>query len=240
MNNALAAAPSRSITAAITAHAVSKTYGHGAAAVRALDGLTVEFSRGEFAAVMGPSGSGKSTLMHCLAGLDKADGGRIVVDSIDVMRLDEKQRTMLRRDRLGFVFQAFNLIPSLTAAENIMLPLTLAGRPVDRDWFASLVDTLGIDDRLTHRPSELSGGQQQRVACARALVSRPEVIFADEPTGSLDSLNGERVMELLVEAARERVKAAVLLVTHEPRVAAYADREVILRDGRAAMEPVPA
>jgi putative ABC transport system ATP-binding protein len=226
-------APLLGTTAAVAATGVHKTYGHGDTAVRALDGLTVAFARGEFAAVMGPSGSGKSTLLHCLAGLDNADGGSIVIDDVDLTTLNEKQRTLLRRDRLGFVFQAFNLIPSLTAAENITLPLTLAGRRADPDWLATLVDTLRLGDRLAHRPAELSGGQQQRVAVARALVTRPAIVFADEPTGNLDSRHGSQLLAFLRQAVGQ-FGQTVVMVTHDPVAASYTDRVVFLADGRTA------
>ena len=220
-------------SAAISAQDVRKTYGHGEAAVRALDGLTVAFHRGEFAAVMGPSGSGKSTLLHCLAGLDDADAGSIVVDGVELTGLRERQRTLLRRDRLGFVFQAFNLVPSLTAGENIVLPLTLAGRRPDPAWLGTLVATLGLGDRLGHRPAELSGGQQQRAAVARALVTRPAIVFADEPTGNLDSRAGTRLLELLRQLSGD-LGQTVVMVTHDPVAAGYADRVVFLADGRTA------
>jgi putative ABC transport system ATP-binding protein len=222
---------------AIEATDLVKTYGYGATAVRALDHAHVTLTRGAFTAVMGPSGSGKSTLMHALAGLDTLDSGRVLLagnaagdDPVDVTGLTERQRTLLRRDRIGFVFQAFNLVPALTAAENICLPLTLAGRKPEPGWFERLVSTLGLADRLTHRPSELSGGQQQRVAVARALVSRPDVVFADEPTGNLDSRHGAALLDFLRDAAHD-FGQTIVMVTHDPTAAAYADRVVFLADG---------
>ncbi len=208
-----------------------RTYGEGETAVHALAGVTLEFPAGQFTAIMGPSGSGKSTLMHLLAGLDKPSSGSVVVDGHELAGLDDRGLTMLRRDRLGFVFQAFNLVPVLTAEENIKLPLSLAGREVDQAWFDQLVDTVGLRDRLTHRPAELSGGQQQRVAIARALASRPAVVFADEPTGNLDSKSSAEVLGLLRRAVDE-FGQTVIMVTHEPAAAAVADRIVILSDGQ--------
>jgi putative ABC transport system ATP-binding protein len=218
------------VPAALARH-VTKVYGDGDAAVRALDGVTVEFPAATFTAVMGPSGSGKSTLMHCLAGLDTIDDGQVLLGDTDVTDLSEKQRTLLRRDRIGFVFQAFNLIPALTAAENIRLPLDLAGRTVDQSWFDQLVATLGLTDRLDHTPAELSGGQQQRVAVARALVTRPALVFADEPTGNLDSTAGSHLLAFL-QGAVTRLGQTIVMVTHDPTAAAYADRVVFLADGR--------
>jgi putative ABC transport system ATP-binding protein len=212
-----------------------RTYGEGETAVHALAGVTLEFPAGQFTAIMGPSGSGKSTLMHLLAGLDKPSSGSVVVDGHELAGLDDRGLTMLRRDRLGFVFQAFNLVPVLTAEENIKLPLSLAGREVDQAWFDQLVDTVGLRDRLTHRPSELSGGQQQRVAVARALVHRPAVLFADEPTGNLDSSSSEEVLNLLRQAVDE-FRQTVIMVTHEPAAAAVADRIVILSDGEVVRD----
>jgi putative ABC transport system ATP-binding protein len=219
------------------AHAVDlgKTYGTGSAAVRALDGVSVAFSRGRFTAVMGPSGSGKSTLMHCMAGLDRPTSGHSFIAGRDIGSLDDAGLTRLRRDSIGFVFQSFNLVPTLTAAENITLPADLAGRKVDRDWLTYLLDQLGIGERLAHRPSELSGGQQQRVACARALINKPELIFADEPTGNLDSNASAGLLEFLQRSVTE-LGQSIVMVTHDPRSAAYADRVVFLSDGTVAGE----
>jgi putative ABC transport system ATP-binding protein len=208
-----------------------RTYGEGETAVHALAGVTLEFPAGQFTAIMGPSGSGKSTLMHLLAGLDKPTSGSVLIEGHEIAGLHDSGLTMLRRDRFGFVFQSFNLVPVLTAEENIKLPLTLAGKEVDQAWFDQLVDTVGLRDRLTHRPSELSGGQQQRVAVARALVHRPSVLFADEPTGNLDSHSSDEVLNLLRQAVDE-FGQTVIMVTHEASSAAIADRLVILRDGK--------
>ena len=215
-----------------------RTYGEGETAVHALAGVTLEFPKGQFTAIMGPSGSGKSTLMHLLAGLDKPTSGSVVIDGQELSGLDDKGLTRLRRDRLGFVFQAFNLVPVLTAAENIVLPLTLAGRDPDQEWLDKLLDTIGLRDRLSHRPAELSGGQQQRVAVARALVHRPAVLFADEPTGNLDSQSSEEVLGLLRQAVDE-FGQTVIMVTHDPEAAAHADRLVTLRDGRIVHDAAP-
>jgi len=214
------------------ARAVSlcKTYGTGHAIVRALDNVSVAFDRGRFTAVMGPSGSGKSTLMHCMAGLDRPTSGSAYVGGLDIGQLDDGGLTKLRRDRIGFVFQYFNLVPTLTAAENIALPISLAGRKADQDWVGYLANQLGIADRLTHRPAELSGGQQQRVACARALVSKPDLVFADEPTGNLDSSAAADLLAFLRQSVRE-LGQSVVMVTHDPHSAAYADRVVFLADG---------
>ena len=219
------------------AHAVDlrKTYGTGQAAVHALAGVSVTFERGRFTAVMGASGSGKSTLMQCMAGLDRPTSGQSLVGGLDIGRLDDAGLTQLRRDRIGFVFQYFNLVPTLTAAENITLPADLAGAKVDQQWFGHLTSQLGISDRLTHRPSELSGGQQQRVACARALINRPELIFADEPTGNLDSNSSAEVLGFLRRSVTE-LGQSVVMVTHDPRGAAYADRVIFLADGRVVSE----
>jgi putative ABC transport system ATP-binding protein len=209
---------------------LTRVYGEGETAVHALRGVTVAFPAGQFAAIMGPSGSGKSTLMHLLAGLDRPSGGSVVVDGQELANLDDGALTRLRRDKLGFVFQAFNLVPVLNAEENILLPLTLAGRKPDKAWWDQLVDTVGLRDRLTHRPAELSGGQQQRVAVARALVHRPAVVFADEPTGNLDSHSSDEVLGLLRQAVDE-FGQTVVMVTHDAQAAAVADRIVVLRDG---------
>jgi putative ABC transport system ATP-binding protein len=208
-----------------------RTYGEGETAVHALAGVTLGFPAAQFTAIMGPSGSGKSTLMHLLAGLDRPTSGSVIVDGAELAGLDDKRLTQLRRDRLGFVFQAYNLVPVLTALENITLPLTLAGRKPDQAWLDRLIDTVGLRDRLTHRPSELSGGQQQRVAVARALVHRPAVLFADEPTGNLDSVASEEVLNLLRQAVTE-FDQTVIMVTHEPHAASFAERLVVLRDGQ--------
>jgi putative ABC transport system ATP-binding protein len=219
------------------AHAVDlrKTYGTGQATVHALAGIDVTFERGRFTAVMGPSGSGKSTLMHCMAGLDRPTGGHTFVGDLDVGSLDDKGLTQLRRDRIGFVFQSFNLVPTLTAGENITLPSDLAGKKVDQEWFDYLVAQLGIADRLTHRPTELSGGQQQRCACARALINRPDLIFADEPTGNLDS-NSSAEMLMFLRRSVSEFGQSIVMVTHDPRGASYADRVVFLADGRVVDE----
>ncbi|WP_182113523.1 MULTISPECIES: ABC transporter ATP-binding protein [unclassified Actinotalea] len=218
-----------------SARALVKVYGRGETAVRALDGVDVDLERGELTAIMGPSGSGKSTLMHCLAGLDTPTSGRVVVDGADVGRMNQRSLTRLRRTRIGFVFQAFNLIPTLTAEENITLPLDIARTPVDRAWFDTVVDAVGLRDRLSHRPAELSGGQQQRVACARALVSRPAVVFADEPTGNLDSRSSGEVLGFLRRSVDE-LDQAVVMVTHDPTAASYAHRVLFLADGRVVGE----
>jgi putative ABC transport system ATP-binding protein len=210
---------------------VVKVYGRGDTAVRALDGASLAIQRARFTAVMGPSGSGKSTLMHVLAGLDGIDGGQVRLGDTDLSSLSERQRTLLRRERIGFVFQSFNLVPALTAAENITLPLALAGRRPDPAWIDELVSTLGLRDRLGHRPSELSGGQQQRVAVARALASRPEIVFADEPTGNLDSRASSALLEFLRHATQD-LGQTIVMVTHAAAAAAYADRVAFLADGR--------
>jgi len=220
--------------AARTADAV-KVYGQGPTEVRALDGVTVEFAAGRYTAIMGPSGSGKSTLLHCVAGLDTLTSGQAFIGDADLGTLNDQQLTVLRRDHVGFVFQAFNLVPTITAAENITLPLLLAGRKADRDWLAGVIGTLGIGDRLHHRPDEMSGGQQQRVAVARALVSRPEIIFADEPTGNLDSRAGTEVLGFLRRAV-DAMGQTIVMVTHDPVAASYADRIVFLADGKIVDE----
>ncbi|MET9880255.1 ABC transporter ATP-binding protein [Actinacidiphila glaucinigra] len=218
------------MTAARVVDAV-KTYGTGDARVRALDGVTVGFPAGRFTAIMGPSGSGKSTLMHCAAGLDTLTSGTAWIGDTELGALGDRQLTLLRRQRVGFVFQSFNLLPTLTVAENITLPRDLAGTGTDREWVDALIDVVGLGDRLRHRPSELSGGQQQRVAVARALAGRPEVVFADEPTGNLDSRSGEEVLRLLGRAVHDMGRT-VVMVTHDPVAAAHADEVVFLADGR--------
>ncbi|MBC7309466.1 MAG: ABC transporter ATP-binding protein [Actinomycetales bacterium] len=214
---------------------LTKTYGTGETRVTALDAVSLELRTGEFTAIMGPSGSGKSTLMHCAAGLDAVTSGHVFVGDTDLTTLKEKDLTVLRRDQIGFVFQSFNLIPTLTAKENILLPLSIAGRSPDRQWFDHVVDTVGLRDRLGHRPSELSGGQQQRVACARALVSRPAIVFADEPTGNLDSTSGAEVLGFLRRSVDE-FGQTIVMVTHDPHAASYTDRVVFLADGRIVGE----
>jgi len=223
--------------AAVAARAVDavKVYGRGPTEVRALDGITIEFDSGRLTAIMGPSGSGKSTLLHCLAGLDSLTSGKVFIGDTDLTTLSDKELTVLRRDRVGFVFQAFNLIPTLSAEENITLPVALAGRRPDGTWVSTLVRALGISDRVRHRPSELSGGQQQRVAAARAMVTRPELIFADEPTGNLDSASATELLKL-TRAAVEGFGQTVVMVTHDPKAASYADRVVFLADGRIVEE----
>jgi len=223
------------ITAPATAPAaravgVTKRYGSGANVVTALDSVSVDIPRATFTAVMGPSGSGKSTLMHCLAGLDAVSSGEIWIGDTEITQLPEKRLTRLRRDRIGFVFQAYNLLPALSAAANITLPLDIAGRRADRDWLATVIGAVGLSSRLAHRPSELSGGQQQRVAVARALVSKPEIVFADEPTGNLDSRASAELLDLLRRSVRE-FGQTVVMVTHDPVAASYADHVVFLADG---------
>ena len=227
----VASPPTVSTSVAVTARGLTKKYGSGSTAVTALDAVDVDFTAGQFTAIMGPSGSGKSTLMHCLAGLDRADAGSVHIGQTDITRLDDKRLTLLRRDHVGFVFQKFNLLPALSAAENIRLPLAIAGRKPDAAWFQQVVSAVRLSDRLTHRPSELSGGQQQRVAIARALVTRPWVVFADEPTGNLDSRSGAEVLRLLREAV-DTLGQTVIMVTHDPVAASHADRVVFLADGR--------
>ncbi|MDA8040621.1 MAG: ABC transporter ATP-binding protein [Actinomycetota bacterium] len=219
------------VVPAAEAVGIAKTYGTGQAEVRALAGVSVRFERGCFTAVMGPSGSGKSTLMHCMAGLDSPSAGQAFIGGKELSRLDDAALTALRRDHVGFVFQAFNLVPVLSAAENITLPADLAGRKVDREWFDYLVDHLGLAGRLGHRPSEMSGGQCQRVACARALLGRPDLVFADEPTGNLDSNATAELLEFLRSAVDE-MGQSIVMVTHDPLAAATADRVVFLADGR--------
>jgi putative ABC transport system ATP-binding protein len=214
---------------------VYKVYGSGEAEVRALDGISVEFATAQFTAIMGPSGSGKSTLLHCLAGLDRVSSGQIFLGDIEISASNEKQLTLIRRDRIGFVFQAYNLIPTLNAEENITLPMALAGKKPDPAWFKQIVDTVRLSDRLKHRPNELSGGQQQRVAVARALVSRPDLMFADEPTGNLDSKSGAEILTFMRNAVND-LGQTIVLVTHDPIAAGYADRVVFLADGRIVDE----
>ena len=218
-------------TAAARAIGVTKVYGEGTTRVVALDQVNAELRRGDFTAIMGPSGSGKSTLMHCLAGLDSVTEGTVWIGDTNLSQLDDKALTVLRRDRIGFVFQAFNLVPTLTALENIRLPLDLAGRDPDKDWLDTVIDTIGLRDRLSHRPTELSGGQQQRVACARAMASRPDVIFADEPTGNLDSRSSAEVLTFLRKSVDDTGQT-VVMVTHDPTAASYADRALFLADGQ--------
>ena len=219
----------------ITFEKVWKTYGRGEASVHALAGVDLSIARGEFVAIMGPSGSGKSTLMHCMAGLDRLSGGTAMVGDVDITSANEKQLTLLRRDRLGFIFQAFNLVPTLSAIENITLPMDLAGVSPDRAWVDNVVETVGLAHRLKHRPNELSGGQQQRVAVARALASRPQIIFADEPTGNLDSATGQEILAFMRHAVRE-LGQTIVMVTHDPVAASYADRVVFLADGHITDE----
>ena len=225
---AAAQAPASSI---VRLQGVSKIYGSGDAQVRALDDVSVGFGAGEFTAIMGPSGSGKSTMMHILAGLDAPTAGHVFVEDTDITALKDTALTKLRRDRIGFVFQSFNLVPTLDARANILLPMRLAGKAPEKEWFDLIVNSLGIADRLSHRPSEMSGGQQQRVAVARALMSRPAVIVADEPTGNLDSHSTDEVMDLLRRAVDE-LGQSVIMVTHDTSTAAYADRVLVCRDGR--------
>jgi putative ABC transport system ATP-binding protein len=217
----------------VTATDVRRRYGEGETAVDALRGVSVSFERGRFTGIMGPSGSGKSTLMHILAGLDRPSSGSVTVDGVELSDLDDGKLTQLRREKLGFIFQFFNLLPVLSAEENITLPLSIAGRDVDRDWFQRLIETIGLGDRVTHRPAELSGGEQQRVAVARALVNRPAVVFADEPTGNLDSASENEVLRLLRQAVDE-FGQTVVMVTHDPHAASFADRLLVLRDGQIA------
>ena len=214
---------------------LTKIYGTGGAEVRALDGVTLELNAGEFTAVMGPSGSGKSTLMHCCAALDTATSGQVYVGEVELSQLGDKALTRLRRDEIGFVFQSFNLVPTLTAEENILLPLSIAGRKPDKDWYDTVIATVGLADRLSHRPKELSGGQQQRVAVARALASRPSIVFADEPTGNLDSTSGAEVLNLLRRSVDD-FGQTIVMVTHDPVAAAVTDRVIFLADGKVVDE----
>ena len=223
------------MTFAARATSLSKIYGTGDTRVTALDAVDVEIETGRFTAIMGPSGSGKSTLMHCLAGLDSVSGGQVWIGDVELSALSDKNLTKLRRDAVGFVFQAFNLVPTLSALENITLPLDIAGRRPDQQWLDTVIDTVGLRDRLGHRPSELSGGQQQRVACARALASRPTIVFADEPTGNLDSRSGAEVLGFLRRSVDE-FGQTIVMVTHDPGAAGYADRVLFLADGRIVDE----
>ena len=229
--------PTTPATTAIAARAVDlvKVYGSGDTSVRALDQVSVAFPTGRFSAIMGPSGSGKSTLMHCLAGLDNVTSGEAFIGDVDITRLNDNHLTLLRRDKVGFVFQSFNLVPTLDALENITLPMAIAGRKPDQAWLDHVIDTIGLRDRLAHRPSELSGGQQQRVAAARALASRPAIIFADEPTGNLDSRSGAEVLGFLRRSVRE-MGQTIVMVTHDPAAASYADRVAFLADGQVVGE----
>jgi len=227
--------PAVTTTVAAYAEAATKIYGSGDTQVTALDRVDVAFSQGEFTAIMGPSGSGKSTLMHSLAGLDRLTSGRVVVGGTDLSTMSERELTLLRRTKIGFVFQAFNLIPTLTAAENISLPLDLGKTKIDRAWVDEVVAAVGLGERLDHKPSELSGGQQQRVAVARALASRPEVVFADEPTGNLDSHTGAAILDFMRRAVAD-YRQTIVMVTHDPVAASYADRVVFLADGRIVDE----
>ena len=229
------APPDARTTVAARAVGLSKVYGEGDATVRALDGVSVDFERARYTAIMGPSGSGKSTLLHCMAGLDTPSSGQVFIGDVDLTMLSEKALTLLRRRSIGFVFQAYNLVPTLTAAENITLPLDIAGEKPDPAWFDQVVDTVGIRDRLSHRPAELSGGQQQRVAGARALVSRPEIVFADEPTGNLDSRSGHELLGFLRSAVNEHGQT-IVMVTHDASAASFADRIVFLGDGKVVDE----
>ena len=219
----------------------SKVYGSGDTEVRALDGVTAEFESGRYTAIMGPSGSGKSTLMHCVAGLDSLSGGKVFIGDVELGSLKDKDLTLLRREKVGFVFQSFNLIPTLNAKENMLLPMLIAGEDHDEAWFNQVVGILGLGDRLTHRPSELSGGQQQRVAAARALVSRPDIIFADEPSGNLDSQSAAELLGFMRRAVKE-FGQTIVMVTHDPVAASYADRVVFLEDGKIVdelLDPTP-
>ncbi|HYO39251.1 MAG TPA: ABC transporter ATP-binding protein [Nocardioidaceae bacterium] len=226
--------PHQTTTAAMAVD-VSKSYGIGDAAVTAVDDVSVGLAQGEFTAIMGPSGSGKSTLLHMLAGLDRPTSGQIYLGDTEITSLKDKTLTLLRRDRIGFIFQSFNLLPTMTAAENIVLPLRIAGRKPDEQWVASIIETVGLAERVGHRPSELSGGQQQRVAAARALASRPQIVFADEPTGALDSASGAELLAFLRTAVNE-LGQTVVMVTHDATAAAYADRVIFLADGRIVDE----
>ena len=227
--------PAQPVDIAARAMDVWKVYGSGEAQVVALRGVNVDLVRGRYTAIMGPSGSGKSTLMHCLAGLDSVTRGEVFIGTTRLTGMGDRQLTDLRRTKVGFIFQQFNLLPTLSAEENILLPLSIAGRKVDREWFDTVIDTLSLRDRLKHRPSQLSGGQQQRVACARALVSRPDVIFADEPTGNLDSRSGAEILGFLRNSVRD-FGQTIVMVTHDPNAASYADRVIFLADGAVVDE----
>ncbi len=227
--------PTATTTAAARAEGLTKIYGEGDAAVRALDDLSIAFEAGRFTAIMGPSGSGKSTLLHCMAGLDTPSEGRVLIGDVDLTTLSERELTLLRREKVGFVFQTFNLVPTLTAAENITLPIDIAGERADPTWFEQVIDAVGLGDRLHHRPSQLSGGQQQRVAGARALLSRPAIVYADEPTGNLDSRSGAELLAFLRSAVDEHGQT-IVMVTHDASAASHADRIVFLADGRIVDE----
>jgi putative ABC transport system ATP-binding protein len=223
------------MTSAVRVENGAKTYGEGDAAVNALDGVTAEFGQGQFTAIMGPSGSGKSTLLHCLAGLDTLSDGAVYLGDIELGSLSDKELTLVRRERIGFVFQAFNLIPTLNARENILLPLSIAGESADEEWYEQVVSAVDLEDRLTHRPSELSGGQQQRVAAARALVSKPAIVFADEPSGNLDSKSGDELLDFMRKAVDD-FGQTIVMVTHDAHSAAYSDRVIFLDDGKVVGE----
>ena len=243
MSTTLATDPRTVTTHPIAARAIgaTKTYGKGESAIRAIDVIDVEFAAGRFTAIMVPSGSGKSTLMHALAGLEDLTSGSVFIGEVDLTTLNDRKLTKLRRDQVGFIFQAFNLVPTLSALENITLPMDLAGRRPDRAWLELVVHTVGLEDRLKHRPSELSGGQQQRVAVARALAGRPDIVFADEPTGNLDSRTGAEILDFMRLAVRE-LGQTIVMVTHDPVAASYADRVVFLADGRIVdelLDPTP-
>jgi putative ABC transport system ATP-binding protein len=225
-----AASTGTGVEIAVQAHRISKVYGTGESRVTALDEVTVDIPASRFTAIVGPSGSGKSTLMHCIAGLDPVDSGQVYISGIEITKLKDRELTRLRRDKIGFVFQAFNLVPTLTAIENITLPLDLAGRKPDPDWLATVIDAVELSARIGHRPSQLSGGQQQRVACARALVAKPDIIFADEPTGNLDSHSGIEVLTFLRKSVRT-MGQTIVMVTHDPNAAAHTDRVIFLSDG---------
>jgi putative ABC transport system ATP-binding protein len=228
MTSTLTAPPA---TAVARAEHATKVYGASETAVRAIDDVTVEFPTGRFTAIMGPSGSGKSTLLHCMAGLDDLTSGDVYIGDVELGSLSDKELTLLRRDRVGFVFQSYNLIPTLSALENVTLPTALAGRKPDREWLEGVIETVGLEDRLSHRPSELSGGQQQRVAVARALATRPQIVFADEPTGNLDSRAGTEILEFM-RGAVDYLAQTIVMVTHDPEAASYADSVLFLGDGR--------